>query len=260
MALAGVIRLAPCVHDATGNHKDRTAGATRVNPLTWVAPLRTGKPVREADVTRHLDQLEEKARHAPFGMDAYIWNEAGDLCVAVDREFDARRYFGRAIDTFLDAGRFDIAHAIARKMLRHYPDVVRARCTLAWIAIGRGIRPEISHALTSYAGAARDCGMDRPLVRELNWMADIVDNRETLLEIGEWLLDTGASREANRVFGRAFFRPEPTVTADSPWAYIVDYAKRDAWLNDAGRKVGEHLEPLPEDHEPILLPLDYVDP
>lgn len=231
-----------------------------MNPLTWVSPLRsgTGRPIRDADIVRHLEYLEDRARKAAFGMDAYILNEAGDLCVAVDREFDARRYFGRAIDSFLDAGRFDVAHAIARKILRLYPDVVRARCTLTWIAIGRGIRPEISGALNAYVGAARDCGMDRPLVRELNWMADIVHHEETLFEIGEWLLDSGAAHEADRVFGRAFFKPRVSVGTDSPWAYIVDYAKRDAWLNDAGRKVGE-LDALPEDHEPIVLPLDYTE-
>lgn len=230
-----------------------------MKPSTWVAPLRTvgSRPVRDADFVQHMQYLERKAQRVAFGMDGYIYNEAGDLCVAAQREFEARRYFGRAIDGFLDAGRFDVAHAIARKMLRLYPDVVRARCTLAWIAIGRGIRPEISGALNGYAGAARELGMDRPLVRELAWMADIVANRETLMEIGEWLLDTGASHEADRVFLRAFFRPEPAV-AEAPWPYIVDYAKRDAWLNPSGRRVGE-MTALPADHEPVLLPLDWAE-
>lgn len=223
-----------------------------MNVFAWNAPVR--KSARQyADFVRQLEYLEEKAKRAPFGADAYILNDAGDLCASADREFDARRYYGRAIDGFLDAGRFEIAGAVARKMLRLFPDVVRARCTLTWIAIGRGIRPEMATTLREYSKAALDCGMDRPLARELSWMADIVDDREVLFEIGERLLDSGASREADRVFGRAFWNPRDVVAADSPWAYIVDYAKRDAWMNEDGRRVGEFR--LPAD-EPELLPLD----
>lgn len=230
-----------------------------MNPLTWMSPLRTGaRPVRDTELTRHLEYLEDKAARASYGMDAYIFNEAGDLCVAVDREFEARRYFGRAIDGFLDSGRFDVAHAIARKILRLYPEVVRARCTLAWISIGKGIRPVMAKSLRDYASAARELGMERPLVRELGWMADIVSDKDMLLEMGEWLLDSGASAEADRVFGRAFWAPDTSPVADSPWAYIVDYAKRDAWLNEDQKRIGEEGA-LPED-QPVFLPLDYVDP
>jgi hypothetical protein len=111
-------------------------------------------------------------------------------------------------------------------------------------------------ALREYATAARDCGMERPLVRELGWMADIVSDRETLVEIGEWLLDTGAEHEADRVFGRAFWDSQRTTTSESPWAYIVDYAKRDAWLSEDGRRVGEE-DAFPVD-QPVFLPLDYT--
>lgn len=221
----------------------------------WGLPTRAGavRYFRDTDVNRHLITIEERAKKAPIGTDAYLFNEAGDLCVAADREFDARRYFGRSIDSFLDSGRFDTACAIARKILRHYPDVVRARCTIAWIAIGRGIRPEMAQALREYAGAARECGMDRPLVRELGWMADVVGDRDVLFEIGEWLLDVGASREADRVFGRAFWNQADTAAGESMWAAVVEFAKRDAWLAENGRKLGEFTMPA---DAPDLVRLD----
>lgn len=223
--------------------------------FTWAVPSRVGgfAYFRDADVNRHLRDIEERARKAPFGTDAYLFNEAGDLCVAAEREFDARRYFGRSIDCFLDASRFDVACAVARKVLRLYPDVVRARCTLAWISIGRGIRPEMAQALREYANAARDCGMDFPLIRELGWMADVVGDRDVLFEIGEWLLDAGAAREADRVFGRAFWSPPDGNGVETTWASVVDYAKRDAWLCDNGRRPGELTNPAAEAE---ILPLD----
>ncbi len=225
-----------------------------LNVFARSIPARQGqRSIRYSDFVHQIEVLEDKAKKAPFGADAYIFNDAGDLCVTADREFDARRYYGMAIDGFLDAGRFEVAGAIARKMLRLYPDVVRARCTLAWIAIGRGIRPEMASALRDYTDAALGLGMDRPLVRELTWMADIVDDREVLFEIGERLLDGGASAEADHVFGRAFWNPREIVSVDSPWAYIVDCAKRDAWQNEGGRRAAGFV--LPDD-VPELLPPD----
>lgn len=224
-----------------------------MNRFTWAAPLRfgNGRAIDDAEISWRLRDLEERARKAQFGEDAYLFNEAGDLCVLGDREFDARRYFGQSINCFLDLGRYDVAHAIARKMLRHYPEVLRARCTLAWIAIGRGIRPEVKRRLHEYTDAARDVGMERPLVRELGWMSDVVADRDLLVEMGEWLLDAGADREANRVFGRAF-QPAPDPHVPETWAYVVEHAKRDPWLTEK-RLSGEVM--LPDD-EPILLPLD----
>jgi hypothetical protein len=80
-----------------------------------------------------------------------------------------------------------------------------------------------------------------------------VGDRDVLFEIGEWLLDVGASREADRVFGRAFWNPPDLAAIDSMWAAVVDFAKRDAWLAENGHKLGEYT--LPAD-QPELLPLD----
>lgn len=200
--------------------------------LSWLSRTRqtiTDNAVDEIDLTGRLRSLEKRAKKAPFGAAAYAYNVAGDLCASAARPRDAKQYFGQAIDSFLDTGRLDVAGAVARKVLRLYPDVVRARSTLAWIAIGRGIRPEVLHAIHTYAEAARQRGVEDGLVRELERMGHVVNDREVLEEIAWLLLDLGAAIEANTVYGRAFGVQPGDEPVAMGWETVANFARDNAW-------------------------------
>lgn len=209
--------------------------------LPWRSPISytSTEPEPAIDLTGRLRTLEKRAKKAPFGAAAYAYNVAGDLCAGAARGPDAKRYFGQAIDSFLDSGRLDVAGAVARKVLRLYPDVVRARCTLAWIAIGRGIRPEVLQAINGYADAARARRVENGLVRELHRMGVFVTDRHVLEEIANLLLDLGADTEADTIYGRAFRSQPGDVANHASWEEVASYARDNGWTPDA-------LDPLME--------------
>ena len=64
---------------------------------------------------------------------ARIFNLAGDLCFDAGTRERSLAYYGRAIDVHLDAEQHDAAVAVCCKIVRLTPEVVRARCTLAWL-------------------------------------------------------------------------------------------------------------------------------
>lgn len=202
---------------------------SRISWLTKTRQTVTDTVDPEIDLSGRLRSLEKRAKKAPFGAAAYAYNVAGDLCASAARSRDAKQYFGQAIDSFLDTGRLDVAGAVARKVLRLYPDVVRARSTLVWIAIGRGIRPEVLQALRSYADAALARGMEEGLIRELERMGGVVTDREVLEEIAWLLLDLGAAAEANNVYGRAFGVEPGEGPVSLRWETVASLARDNAW-------------------------------
>lgn len=121
---------------------------------------------------RHLKALEQQADVALPGFDAQFFNRAGDLCVeAQDRE-RALGYYGRAIDAYLRAGRYNAAGAVCRKLLRISPGSVRARCTLAWLSIGKGLLGDAQWEVDEYVDAAIAAGQADLATRQLRMMAD----------------------------------------------------------------------------------------
>ena len=121
---------------------------------------------------KQLRSLEQQADIALPGFDAQFFNRAGDLCVeAQDRE-RALGYYGRAIDAYLRAGRYNAAGAVCRKLLRISPGSVRARCTLAWLSIGKGLLGDAQWEVDEYVDAAVAAGQGDLAVRQLRMMAD----------------------------------------------------------------------------------------
>lgn len=101
-----------------------------------------------------LATLERQAETADPGADAHLFNRAGDLCLAEGDRERALEYYGRAIDANLRARRFDAAVGLCHKLLRVSPEAVRVRCTLSWLAIGRGDLAEIVQEVGEYVSAA----------------------------------------------------------------------------------------------------------
>jgi tetratricopeptide (TPR) repeat protein len=153
----------------------------------FFGPPRSSDPL--GDMEQQLAELERQAAEAVPGFGAHFLNRAGDLCVDVGRVDRGLSYLGRAIDMYLQAGRWDAAAAVCRKLLRVSPYAVRAHCTLAWLAIGKGHSGDARQEIRDYIDAAQAAGpaevqMTRKQVKR---MADAVFDPAVLEALAEEL-------------------------------------------------------------------------
>jgi hypothetical protein len=180
-----------------------------------------------------LEDLMQKAEHAhgPGGAATY-WNQAGDLCLGVGRISDGLAYYGRAIDTHVQADRFDAAAAVCRKVIRTAPTVVRARCTLTWLALGSGHEADACQHASRYVRAAEWAGRDMLALLQLRRMVSIAETTEFRMFVGEALIDLGDDTAADDLFGVIFrernaLEAPVQVPVDDRWAAARSGALQD---------------------------------
>lgn len=158
---------------------------------------------------------------------ARIFNLAGDLCFDAGSRERSLSYYGRAIDIYIAAQSFEAAVNMCRKIVRLTPEVVRARCTLAWMALGRGLMHEARLRIADYADAASAAGKEGAAAHHLRLMTEVAENQEVLESLAEALLQVGDDAGANRAYGAALGR-NPTRRMrlpDSPeerWAAVLE--------------------------------------
>ena len=185
-----------------------------------------GDPESNQRLERELASLEEQTRTASSGYETQFLNRAGNLCVVAGMPQRALAYFGRAIDAYLESGRFSAAEVLCRKVLRIAPEAVRARCTLAWLAIGKGTRSETEEEITDYVRAAQRAGKEGLASRQLVMMAEAATRIELRERLAEHLLEIGAEEDADRVLGAVFaerngLRPPPPQDEGKLWAKLL---------------------------------------
>ena len=163
----------------------------------------------EADLAR----LEQEAEEATPDYVALLYSRAGDLCVQEGDRKRALSYYGSAIDAFLDVGYYDSAAALCRRVIELSPRVVRARGTLAFLALGEGLQylpfrgrleENARNAIAEYVEAARKAGVEDLAVKRLAIMAESTDNPEIREMIGSYLLELGDAKAADRVLGEVY--------------------------------------------------------
>lgn len=184
----------------------------------------------------NADQLESRIRdllsRSDFeripGADAAVYNSIGDLCNEAGYRERSLSYYGDAIDAYLKVERWDAAAAMCRKVLRVSPHAVRARCTLAWLAIGKGMSGEATQWIREYADAASDAGRDHMAVNQLKRMGDAAEETPIRQAVAEKLLELGEDRVADHFFGlvlrdrntgKRAVRPAPQAD-DSIWSAV----------------------------------------
>jgi hypothetical protein len=138
------------------------------------------------------------------GTDAVAFNAAGDLWKEAGHLDRALTYYGLSIDAFLEADRWDSAAAICRKVIRLAPAVVRTRCTLAWLAIGKGMDTDAQALIRAYVEAAVHAGRDRMAVVQLWRMGEVAAHQDVRVTVAELLLELGADQSANELFGKIY--------------------------------------------------------
>lgn len=124
------------------------------------------------DLETTLRQLEAEAERAGPGAAAHDLSRAGDLCLGAGQRERALGYYGRAIDASLRARRYNAAAGLCRKLLRVAPGAVRTRCTLAWLALGRGDIEETRREVGGYVDAAAGEDQRRLAALHLHMMAE----------------------------------------------------------------------------------------
>jgi tetratricopeptide (TPR) repeat protein len=160
------------------------------------------RPVAGGSLEDALHELSQRMRwNLSPEQRGRLMNMAGDLCIEAGQHERALLYFDACIDLYLSAGRFAASAAICEKLVRLNPEVVRARCTLAWLAIARGLDDEAQRRVEEYGEAA--LRLERPSIaqRQLRAMAEEVDSEPVLEAIAEALLKLGDAVSADRVFG-----------------------------------------------------------
>lgn len=175
---------------------------------------------------RELQSLEQQARAASPGYETQFLNRAGNLCAEAGQTARALGYYGRAIDAYLESGRFNAAEVLCSKVLRLSPDAVRARCTLAWLAIGKGYRAGTDREIGDYVAAARGAGKEYLAVKQLRMMSEAAFNPEVRELLGEHLLDLGEYEIAEEVLAavneeRNGIRRPPVVDEAKLWAKLL---------------------------------------
>jgi hypothetical protein len=131
-------------------------------------------------------------------------NQAGDLLLRSGDAAGALELYGQAVDSLVEADRFEAAMGLCNKIIRTVPHVVRARCTLAWLAIGAGFTGELSGRVGDYISAAEACGRETIAQRHVRQMADVVDIHDVRIMLAEYLLYLGDDRAANHLFGEIY--------------------------------------------------------
>ncbi len=159
-------------------------------------------PDADAVLERQLQELEHQAHEAVTGFGAQFLNKAGDLCIDAGKPDRGLGYLGRAIDMYLHAGRWDAAGAVCRKLLRVSPYAVRAHCTLAWLAIGKGHGGDARQEIRDYVQAAESAGPAEVSMcrKQLVRMADAVFDPDVLEVLAEELWQLG-DHEGGRAVG-----------------------------------------------------------
>lgn len=146
--------------------------------LSWFKtnPDRAAKPPRRtsasrAALRRQIERIEKCADPADVTTLARLWNRLGTMAES-EGDPEALACFGRAIDAYLEAGYFDAAAAMCRRLIRLHPEVVRARCTLAFLSIGRRHLGDAVQEITEYTMASKRTGTERLAVSRLRMMGE----------------------------------------------------------------------------------------
>lgn len=184
---------------------------------------RIGRSEPEEPLEDALRALEERARDASPAYQAQHLNRAGDLCLKSSDVDRALRYWGQAIDAYLTAARPDAAAALCRKAIRHSPEVIRARRTLALIAIGQGHLDEALEQLKEYVGAAMAANETELASKQLRLMGEATWSGRFRQRVAQLLTDIGDVEAANYVS-----RPLPELEQSSDQGPIPAEA-HDRW-------------------------------
>ena len=170
---------------------------------------------------QRLKSLEQQAEMALPGFDAQFFNRAGDLCVEAKDRSRALSYYGRAIDAYLRAGRYNAAGAVCRKLLRLSPGAVRARCTLAWLSIGKGLLSDAQWEVEEYVETAVSAGEANLARKQIRMMAEATYDAELRALLADHLHKLGDPEGAEAVLDPERLERSPAEEPGALWSRVL---------------------------------------
>lgn len=179
------------------------------------------------DLDSILPRMERRAENSLFPTErARILNLAGDLCFDAGQRERALIYYDQAIDIYLALGMYASVAAVCQKLVRLSPNVVRARCTLAWMAIARGQAREARERIVDYATAAVPRADHRLARGHLRMMSEVADSPEVLEAVAEALQilgdAKGAERAAAAASGKSLSERKLPEEPERRWEVVID--------------------------------------
>jgi tetratricopeptide (TPR) repeat protein len=195
-----------------------------------------GKPERG-----QLEALDREAAAAPPQRRAQLYNRLGDAYARSGERPAALRAYGRAIDGYLEYGFYDAAAALCRKVIDFDPRVIRTRCTLAFLSLGKELVSDAQQEIAGYVEAARKAGQEEFAVKRLHLMAEATDSLETRTLLGEYLMELGDAQGADRVLGAVHAQRNeligpPMEEQRERWARLLRVAVTDIPNDPAPRR------------------------
>jgi tetratricopeptide (TPR) repeat protein len=166
-----------------------------------VSSVRGGRDASGPPMREELAALEKEAASSPPQRSAQLFNRLGDAYARVGERKSALWAYGRGIDGYLENGFYDAAAALCRKVIEFEPAVVRARCTLAFLSLGKELLDDAQVEIREYVEAARRAGQEALAVKRLHVMAEATDSLETRTLLGEVLLELDDAEGADRILG-----------------------------------------------------------
>jgi predicted Zn-dependent protease len=178
-------------------------------------------PEPDEGIEKQLRSLEQQAEVALPGFDAQFYNRAGDLCVEAQNRARSLTYYGRAIDAYLRAGRYNAAGAVCRKLLRVSPGSVRARATLAWLSIGKGLFSDAQWEVDEYVEAAIAADRTDMARKHLRMMADATYNSDLRALLAAHLRRLGALDTAEQIMEAGPVAEHQREEAEALWSRVL---------------------------------------
>ncbi len=165
-----------------------------------------------------LERIERELEAAGSGYEAArLQNRAGDLSLVKEDREGALVHYGGAIDAYLQAGEYDNAMAVCRKIIRMVPEVIRTRRTLAWLCLGKGFLEIAREHIDGYVQASIEADLQSLAAQQLQLMAQYVDKAYFREFLAGYLEDLGDEAAAKRVrVGEAI-----DSVREAGWATVV---------------------------------------
>lgn len=179
---------------------------------------------------RQLHLLERRGKSAPVRLRLKLLNRAAELCAVAGERAGAAVYYGRAIDALLDMGEYDRAAILCRRLIRVFPEVVRAHATLAVIAIGKNLTADAERHLEDYVGAAIWAERESLTRARLRAIAEAADDEPMRSTIAHHLWQLGDHTGSKKILypelvGTAPDGSAPPLDQEERWQRLITVAR-----------------------------------
>ncbi|MDQ3308897.1 MAG: hypothetical protein M3497_02090 [Gemmatimonadota bacterium] len=235
---------------ALSEHSGPTWGAVAVNALSQMAAFallatiaarlagqhkQVAVDLREAEaghqqLKRQLHILERRGKSAAVPQRLKLLNRAAELCAVAGQRAGAAVYYGRAIDTLLASRDYDRAAMLCRKLIRVFPEVVRAHATLAVLAIGKNLTSDAERHLEDYVGAAIWAERESLTRARLRAIAEAADDEQLRSTIAHHLWQLGDQTGSKKVLypelvGAMADDSAPPLDPEERWDRLITVAR-----------------------------------